>query len=186
MIVFNGGSSSGKSSVTRALQDMLPGTWLRLGVDTLVAACPPSLLSGQGLDLADDGSIGVGEAFTAVERCWMAGVARMAEVGVQILVEDNFVSGPVAQERWRQALEGIATGWVGVRCDAATASRRELQRGDRIMGMAERQADAVHLGMSYDLEVDSGLATPSELAARIRDYWFDAGRQSGAQGAHLG
>ncbi len=81
VIVFNGGSSSGKSTLTRAVQDVLPGTWLRLGVDTLVEACPPSLLSGEGLELGADGNVGVGGAFTAVERFWMAGVALMAKLG---------------------------------------------------------------------------------------------------------
>ncbi len=174
VIVFNGGSSSGKSTLTRALQAVLPGTWLRLGVDTLVEACPPSLLSGEGLDLAEDGSVGVGEAFTAVERFWMAGVAQMAELGALVLVEDNFVSGPVAQQRWRQALEGVPTGWVGVRCGATTAARRERERGDRVAGMAEQQAEAVHVGIDYDVEVDTSRTAAAELADQVRDRWFDS------------
>ncbi len=172
VLVFNGGSSSGKSTLARALQERLPGTWLRLGVDTLVEACPPSLLNGQGLHLAEDGRVGVGEAFTAVERFWMAGVARMAELGALILVEDNFVSGPAAQRRWRQALEDIPTGWVAVRCDAGVAALRERDRGDRIAGMAELQADAVHVGIDYDLEVDTSRSTPAELVDVVHQHWF--------------
>ena len=172
VLVFNGGSSSGKSTLTRALQERLPGAWLRLGVDTLVEACPPSLLGSQGLHLAEDGSVGVAEAFTAVERFWMAGVARMAELGALILVEDNFVTGPAAQRRWRQALQDIPTGWVAVRCDAAVAARRERHRADRITGMAEQQADAVHVGVDYDLEVDAGRKSPAELADEVHARWF--------------
>lgn len=41
VVVLNGGSSSGKSSLTRELQPLLPGTWLRFSVDTLIDACPP-------------------------------------------------------------------------------------------------------------------------------------------------
>ena len=44
VLVLNGGSSSGKSTLARALQTALPGVWLRLGVDTLVEACPADLL----------------------------------------------------------------------------------------------------------------------------------------------
>lgn len=172
VIVFNGGSSSGKSSLTRALQATLPGTWPRFSVDTLVDACPPSLLSNQGLDLADDGSVHVAAAFTAVEEHWMAGLARMAERGAELLIEDNFVSGPAAQHRWRVALAGLPTGWVGVHCEAATAARRERLRGDRPSGMAELQAETVHDGISYDLEVDSTLRDPEDLAAQVIDHWF--------------
>lgn len=175
VIVVNGGSSSGKSTLTSVLQTTLPGDWLRLGVDVLVEACPPSLLSRQGLDLAENGSVSVGEAFSRVESFWMAGVARMAELGALVLVEDNFVSGPVAQQRWRQALKDIPTGWVGVRCAAATAASRERHRGDRIAGMAGRQADAVHVGIHYDLEVDTGRSTPTQLGERVRDHWFGVG-----------
>lgn len=81
VLVFNGGSSSGKSSLTRALQLVLPGAWLRFSVDTLVDACPPSLLSSDGLDLAADGSVNVSAPFTTVEDYWMGGLARMAELG---------------------------------------------------------------------------------------------------------
>jgi chloramphenicol 3-O phosphotransferase len=172
VIVFNGGSSSGKSTITRALQEVLPGVWLRLGVDTLVDASPPSLLSPDGLDLAADGSVHVGAAFAETEDRWMAGIARMAEVGAQILIEDNFVSGPTAQQRWRRALAGVPVGWVGVRCDPPTAERREQARGDRTSGMARQQAEVVHAGIDYDLEVDTSDHDPAALADQVLDHWF--------------
>jgi chloramphenicol 3-O phosphotransferase len=43
VIVLNGGSSSGKSSIARFLQSLLAGPWLTLGVDTLIEAMPASL-----------------------------------------------------------------------------------------------------------------------------------------------
>lgn len=172
VIVFNGGSSSGKSSLTRALQGALPGVWLRFSVDTLIDACPPSLLSVDGLELADDGSVHIGAAFTAVEQRWMAGLARMAELGAQLLVEDGFLSGPRAQLRWRAALSEIPVGWVGVRCDPLVAARRERDRRDRPAGMAEQQAHAVHVGIEYDLVVDSTSRDPGSLAAEVVEHWF--------------
>lgn len=172
VIVCNGGSSSGKSSLTRALQPLLPGTWLRFSVDTLVDACPPSLLSVDGLDLAADGSVTVAARFTTVEQYWMSGLARMAELGAHLLIEDNFVSGPAAQQRWRTALTDLPVAWVGVRCDPATAARRELARGDRATGMAELQAESVHVGIDYDVTVDTTDLGPETLALEIRDRWF--------------
>ena len=172
VLVLNGGSSSGKSSLTRALQLVLPGVWLRLSVDTLIDACPPALLSPEGLELTEDGEVHVGAAFTEVEQRWMAGIARMAELGAQVLIEDGFVSGRAAQERWRRALHGLPVGWVGVRCDPEVAAAREQARGDRSGGMARLQAESVHVGIEYDLEVDTSERAPAEVAEQVVQHWF--------------
>ena len=62
--------------------------------------------------------------------------------------------------------------WVGVRCDAGVAAGRELARGDRITGMAASQADLVHHGVAYDLQVDTthseALECAQAIAARLR------------------
>ena len=44
-IVLNGGSSSGKSSIVRALQALLPEPRLAFGIDDFVAALPAEMLS---------------------------------------------------------------------------------------------------------------------------------------------
>lgn len=42
VIVLNGGSSSGKTGIARCLQAILPEPWLRVGIDDLLDAMPPS------------------------------------------------------------------------------------------------------------------------------------------------
>lgn len=174
VIVLNGGSSSGKSSLARALQDVLPEPWLRLGVDDLIDAMPARLLGPDGLQLAEDGQVEVGPEFTVVEGHWMAGIAAIAEHGGHVIVEDNFVSGPAARHRWEAALSEVETRWIGVRCASEIAARREAKRGDRPLGMAAQQADAVHDGIHYDLIVDTGSASAAELAEQIRAALSDA------------
>lgn len=44
VIVLNGGSSSGKSSIARHLQDLLDTPWVHLGVDDLIDALSPPLV----------------------------------------------------------------------------------------------------------------------------------------------
>ena len=62
--------------------------------------------------------------------------------------------------------------WVGVRCDSAVAAGREIARGDRVTGMAAAQAELVHQGVGYDLEVDTthteALECARAIAARVR------------------
>lgn len=170
VLVLNGGSSSGKSALAKALQDTLDGYWLRLGVDTLIDAAPERLTQvGDGLFLADNGSVEVGPDFRTLERQWSVGVAAMARAGARVIIEDNFLGGPASQQRWREVLDGLPTGWIGVRCPPDVAAAREQARGDRIAGMAAKQAEAVHQGIAYDLEVDTSSATPEALAKIIRE-----------------
>lgn len=51
-------------------------------------------------------------------------------------------------------------------CDPTVASARESQRGDRPAGMAASQATVVHIGMDYDIKVDTTQTSP-EKCARI-------------------
>ncbi|MBO1337454.1 chloramphenicol phosphotransferase CPT [Streptomyces sp. VRA16 Mangrove soil] len=169
VIVLNGGSSSGKTSIARALQELLPDPWLTLGADTFVEALPAT---GAGIEFGADGSVTVGPAFRRVEAAWIAGIAAMAAAGARIVVDEVFLGGAGSQEEWSRALAGLDVLWVGVRCDAEVAARREAARGDRVTGMAAKQAEAVHVGVTYDLVIDTARADTRtcarEIAARVR------------------
>lgn len=156
MIIINGGSSSGKSGIVRCLQDELPVPWLAFGCDSFVDAMPARMQeSGGGIVVGADGEVSVGGGFRELEAAWMQGVAAMARAGARVVIDDVFLGGAASQQRWRKALRGLAVLWVGVRCESAVAAGREVARGDRIHGMAALQADAVHEGVFYDLEVDT-------------------------------
>ncbi|MBV2353965.1 chloramphenicol phosphotransferase CPT [Streptomyces sp. J2-1] len=168
VIVLNGGSSAGKSGIARCLQAVLPGAWLALGTDTLVDALPAVMRAGgAGIGFAPDGEVSVGPEFRETEAAWIAGVAAMARAGARIVVDEVFLGGPASQERWRTALDGVGVLWVGVRCDARVAAGRETARGDRTPGMAAHQADLVHRGVRYDLEVDTTATEALECARAI-------------------
>jgi chloramphenicol 3-O phosphotransferase len=89
----------------------------------------------------------------------------MARAGARVIIDDVFLGGAASQQRWQKALGGLAVLWVGVRCESAVAAGREVARGDRIQGMAASQANVVHEGVFYDLEVDT-TRTESLVCAR--------------------
>ncbi|MEU4091394.1 chloramphenicol phosphotransferase CPT [Streptomyces sp. NPDC026673] len=169
VIVLNGGSSSGKSGIARCLQAvLLPDAWLTFGTDTLVEAMPAGLRgSGSGIDVRADGSVSVGDAFRALDEAWALGVAAVARAGARVIVDEVFLGGPASQDRWRRALDGLEVLWVGVRCDPGVAAGRETARGDRAVGMAAAQAESVHRGVGYDLEVDTTHTESMECARLI-------------------
>lgn len=172
IIVLNGGSSSGKSSIARALQQVLPSPWLSWSIDDLVDAMPPALSgdgdgSGPGIEFGPGGEVAVGEAFSRAQTAWLTGIAAMARAGARIILDDVFLAGGASQERMRRGLDGVGVLWVGVRCAPELAAEREAARGDRVTGMAARQADVVHQGVTYDITVDSGTASARECARLI-------------------
>lgn len=168
VIMLNGGSSSGKTAIATYLQDILPSPWLRLSVDTLIEAMPKSLLTSHtGIEFGADGSVRPGAAFRKLEVAWMQGIAAMAHAGAHIIIDDVFLSGVASRDRWQAALADIAILWVGVRCDPVVAAERERERGDRVTGMAALQAQIVHAGMDYDMEVDTSDMSSVECARLI-------------------
>ncbi|MEU6256335.1 chloramphenicol phosphotransferase CPT [Streptomyces sp. NPDC047043] len=164
VIVLNGGSSSGKSGIVRCLQAVLPDPWLAFAVDGLVESMPASM---QAALVAPDGAVTVGPEFRRLQDAWREGVAATARAGARILVDDVFLGGAHSQDGWRKALTGLDVLWVGVRCEAAVAAGREIGRGDRARGMAEQQAELVHKGVAYDLEVDTTHTESLECARTI-------------------
>ena len=172
MIILNGGSSSGKSGIIRCLQAVLPDPWLAFGCDSFVEALPPKMQeSDTGIALAADGAVTVGADFRALEAAWIDGVVATARAGARIIIDEVFLGGAASQQRWQNALGGLDVLWVGVRCESAVAEGREIARGDRIRGMAALQADVVHEGVFYDMEVDTthteALACARAIAARV-------------------
>ncbi|MFF1356235.1 chloramphenicol phosphotransferase CPT [Streptomyces sp. NPDC058297] len=173
VIVLNGGSSSGKSGIARCLQAVLPDPWLAFGIDSLIEAMPPSMqASGEGIEIASAGGVSIGAAFRELEAAWMQGVAATAGAGARIVIDDVFLGGAESQQRWQKALGGLSVLWVGVRCDSEVAAGREILRGDRAQGMAASQAETVHRGVVYDLEVDTthteSLQCARTIAAQVK------------------
>lgn len=173
VIVLNGGSSSGKTGIARCLQAILPRPWIRIGVDDLLDALPPSLTDADaGVAFGSHGEVSVGAGFRAIEAAWMSGVGAMARAGARVIIDEVFLGGGASQERLRPHLTGLEVLWVGVRCAPEIAAGREVARGDRVSGMATSQAELVHQGVRYDLEVDTSQLESMDcarlIAARLR------------------
>jgi len=165
VIVLNGGSSSGKSSIARELQEILPGIWLTFGVDTFIDALPGGGTSPRaGITFQHDGTITFSAEHRALERIWYSGLSRMAETGAHMILDEALLSGGAGQRRLQSSFSNVELMWAGVHCDAGVAAARESHRADRVKGMAIRQALSVHDGVTYDVEVDTTHRSPAECA----------------------
>ena len=190
IIVLNGTSSSGKTSLALALQDELLDSWLVFGTDTLISALPLALVDihsaatitarprdhdvrDGGISFDAEGVVTVGAEYRRLEASWLTGLAAIASSGTRLILDEVFLDGESSQERFRQSLHGCRIAWIGVTCDHHVATQRELRRGDRVVGMVEQQSPLVHDGVVYDLVVDTTVHTPAEVALRIVNFLRD-------------
>jgi chloramphenicol 3-O phosphotransferase len=159
VILLNGASSSGKSSVARELQRQLPTPFLHLSIDHLrdSGALPLERYRSGEFVWADARE----NFFVGFERA----VSAFAHAGNDLIVE-YVVETSAWMARLESFLDGSAVFFVGVHCPLEELEKREGARGDRPLGDARRDFISVHEHCKYDLEVD-GTAAPELNAAKI-------------------
>ncbi|MGW7610049.1 phosphotransferase-like protein [Streptomyces sp. NPDC054766] len=168
VILLNGTSSSGKTSIARALLDLLDGTWFHMPVDAFHA-----MRGGRGGREMSDEDLQAEIDRTA--KGFHRAVAGMAAGGNNLVVDH-----PLSR-RWRlldllDLLVPEDTVLVGVRCPLPELERRELERGDRQPGLAALQYGQVHSHGLHDLDVDTSLSSAEDCAQHIRDFLSDRPR----------
>lgn len=181
VLVLNGTSSSGKTTLGRALQGRLPDHWLLLGIDRFIATLPLRLYgTPEGHHIRDDGSITTGPTWRYLYSHWREAIATLA-AGTDVILDEVLLDGGVDQERWSYALEGLDVTWIAVRCDPEVSDEREQARGDRHPGQARWQRDRVHAGVRYDLEIDTTSTPPEEAADVVAAFLSDPDRLIGTE-----
>ncbi len=169
VILLNGTSSSGKSTLTQALQARLP--FVRMGIDDFIWQRVPSswydavgtLLRGSRDDQAP---VEYADEPKKLFRAYHRAVRACVTEGLGVVVDDAIVNRELLDD-WAKALDGIDVFFVGVHCAAEELILRERARGDRAPGMAVGGIKRMHAHAVYDLEVDSTATVPSALATQI-------------------
>lgn len=66
----------------------------------------------------------------------------------------------------------IPVCYVAVKCPIEVLIKREMLRKDRHPGLAEDQFNLVHKDLTYNLEIDTSLHTPKEIAESLENAIF--------------
>lgn len=160
IVLLNGTSSSGKTTLAAELLAGFDTPWFHLAVDDF----------GAMRSVPQTAALGEDELAVALRRTragFHRAVAGMAAAGNDVVVD------LVLSEPWRlldclTVFTGHRVVFVGLHCSAAELDRRESARGDRTAGQAAAQLAAVHAHGRYDLEFDTETTNPTECARQIR------------------
>jgi len=159
LIVLNGASSSGKTSLCRKLQEVLDEPYIHLEEDRFV-------FNTYHDRFLDD------ETGPMIFRKTMLGYYRSLKAflsaGHNVLADTGFYTPELLNE-FVSELSTEKVWLVGVQCDLAELEKRELARGDRQIGLAKEQHTSIHAGVIYDIEIDTSIASIEECAAAIKD-----------------
>ena len=155
ILLLNGTSSSGKTSLAKALQAALPQQYLHVQLNAFRDMEPVGYFSREQ---AASGSLRV----AALCRAMHATVAEFVAHG-QNVIFDHVLSA----EAWHYLFEDFREQTpylVGVHCSIEELVRRERARGDREHGLAESQVGRIHEDREYDFSVDTSRSSPTECA----------------------
>jgi chloramphenicol 3-O phosphotransferase len=169
ILILNGASSSGKSSLVAALQRILDEPFLEAGMDKFIFMLPKRYLDRPLWDdilgsAVEAGSFGH-QLFAGMHRA----IAVLSRCGLNVIA-DHVLVEPAWVEDCARVFAKLPAYLIGVRCPLEVLVAREAARKDRTLGQAAAQHDLVHRHGVYDLEVDSSLHTTEYLAAQIRRF----------------
>src|SRR4051794_18368577 len=171
VVLLHGTSSSGKTTVARAVQALSDEPWVRLGIDAFWTAIDERWMehgsrASEGFLWREDATIVPGRAGQQLAAGMRAAIAACARCGNDMLVDDVFIDRSWL-DRWRDELAGLEWLLVGVHAPLPVLEEREKARANRITGEARAQFDEIHRGIDYDLMLDTASQSPEECARAI-------------------
>ena len=188
VVVLNGPSRAGKSTIAARMQDALDGIWMHLGMDLHIQATPPRYRPGVGLrpsrpeDLGEaDGRASNRDLVDVVPALYASlygSAAAHARNGLDVVMDvyhhDHYARPLDTFGIAKRELAGLPTLFVGVNAPLDVIWDRRAQTwGQHRESVADDVRRAVELhdeaarSLRYDLELDTSQLSPDECVRRI-------------------
>ena len=182
IILLNGSSSAGKTTLAITLQQLLPEPWHHVALDQFRDGMAgryrglnsvPGAPGARGLNVVPVPrgnervtDVQFGDIGKTMLRGMRRAIAAFAAEGNNVIIDDLMFE-PAFLFDYVDVLDGFEVLFVGVRCPIDVVNAREAKRPGRFPGTATSHFDRVHSHSQYDIEVDTGNATPRECALQI-------------------
>jgi len=172
IVLLNGTSSAGKTSISRELINQKEILFHHLSIDDFyhnyndfINIKFPDLKPVRKLDDEVIGQI----IFDPIISMYYATIKLFSEMGLNVIV-DTVIENDKWFNDYLDVLFDYPTLFVGVICSKEELARREQIRGDRRIGLAASQFDKVYSFNEYDLEVNTEELSPTECAEKILSF----------------
>lgn len=152
IIVLNGVSSSGKTSLANELTKLLPD-FFTFSIDDY------DIVIDKMEDRENGRLIPI-----ETEYFYHKNVAMFADRGVNLIL-DQIIHDTKTMQTFYETLNEYTILFVGVHCSPEELTRREQFRGDRHIGLAISQLEFVHRQEVYDIEVNT-MNEPISISAQ--------------------
>ena len=170
IIIINGPSSSGKTTLALAAQKQFDIPFLRFSFDLFL---DNKVLP---LDQMRNGTFSWDlmrpSVFKGIHQCLPA----LATAGNNIIF-DHIIETKGFLQELIQLISDLDVFFVGLHCSLSELERREMQRGNRNIGEARTDLETVHQITSYDLELNSENAV-GDNAKLLIEAWQKRRRPS--------
>lgn len=189
VILVNGPSSAGKTTLCRGLQAAIAHPYLCIGFDDFIFTSAERYYRGADtaeqsdqdrftadgvrmvVNSAPDEPRSVAAVFGPVFRSLIDGMApavrALVDTGSSVIF-DHVLHDREMYDSTVRSFAGLDVFRVGVVCPVEILEVREASRGDRVLGRARGLADVVHQFCEYDVVVDTGKDGPQSCIDQVR------------------
>jgi chloramphenicol 3-O phosphotransferase len=182
IILLNGTSSSGKTTIAKIMQEKYPGVLLLYGVDNIVQNAFPLKCDFppfdeqaikvvvKEIDGQPAAKLIVSPFMYPVYRAAVCFYKMLSEQGYDIIIDEVlFDENRISQ--YFELLFGEKVYFIAVKPEKKVAVERETMRGDRLQGLAAGLYNEVYNPIfTHDILLDSGQLTPEESADIVLEY----------------
>lgn len=169
IILLNGASSSGKTSILTSIQNTFTEPFLDAGIDKFIWMLPKRYLDrplwDDVLGLAVEAGTSGHTLFSGMHHA----IAALSLRGNNVAADHVLV-----EKAWwvecASLFHSLPAYLIRVYCPRDVLLEREAQRPSRTPGQAGAQFDRVHLYPECDLEIDTSRQSPDEAARNIYEH----------------
>jgi len=183
VIILNGPSAAGKSSLQKSIQKLAPVPYLNVGVDNFFNDLFPDEHGKLGVKADTDFGhdlrwvtikdnlvfLNVGPQGKKIVDGMHKAIAAYAKAGNNVVVDYIMY-----EQDWMKdllyELKGCPVYMIGVTVPLDILKAREQARSTSPIGHAGSHYDIVHLGNTYELWIDNSQGTADEGAIQILDF----------------
>lgn len=158
IIILNGVSSSGKTTLAKTIQERSPIPLYKLDIDDFI------LMSPEKFNDYENGDFSVQYAFASK---FFYVVKLYSDLGFDLIVPYMFFKNSETLQEFRVLLNDYPVFVVNISCSVEELKRRETKRENRKIGSAEEQLNLLETDFENSLTVDNFENTNDVCADKI-------------------